>query len=69
MTFRGETLNDPVIYHMGQQFKVVTNIRRADVGDDTGWVELEIDGEQPEIDRALEFCRSRGITVQPMRPV
>jgi ABC-type methionine transport system ATPase subunit len=63
LTYRGDTRNDPVIYRMGQDYKVVTNIRRADVGNDTGWVELELDGEQAEIDRALEFCRSRGITV------
>jgi hypothetical protein len=68
LTFRGDTLNDPVIYRMGQDFKVVTNIRRADVGEDTGWVELDIDGEQPEVDRALDYCRSRGIGVQPLKP-
>jgi len=54
---------------MGQDFHVVTNIRRADVGEDTGWVELDVDGEQAEVDRALEYCRSRGIGVQPLRPV
>jgi hypothetical protein len=68
LTFRGETLNDPVIYRIGQDFKIVTNIRRADVGEDTGWVELDLDGEQPEVDRALEYCRSRGIGVQKMEP-
>ena len=68
LTFRGDTLNDPIIYRMGQDFKVVTNIRRADVGEDTGWVELDIDGEQPEVDRALDYCRSRGIGVQPLKP-
>jgi hypothetical protein len=68
LTFRGDTLNDPVIYRMGQDFKVVTNIRRADVGEDTGWLEMDLDGEQAEIDRALEYCRSRGIGVQPLKP-
>ena len=68
LTFRGDTLNEPVIYRMGQQFKVVTNIRRADVGEDHGWVELDIDGEPAEVERALEYCRSRGIEVQRMEP-
>jgi hypothetical protein len=31
-------------------------------------VELDLDGEQPEIDRALEYCRGRGIGVQPLKP-
>jgi len=69
LTFRGDSLNDPVIYRMGQDYKVVTNIRRADVGEDTGWLEMDLDGEQAEIDRALEYCRSRGIGVQPLKPV
>jgi L-aspartate semialdehyde sulfurtransferase ferredoxin len=64
LTFRGATRNDPVIYTLGQDYKVVTNIRRADVGNDTGWVELDLDGEQAEIDRALEYCQGRGIGVE-----
>lgn len=64
LTFRGDARNDPIIYRLGQDYKVVTNIRRADVGNDTGWVELDIDGESDEVDRALEYCRSRGIVVE-----
>ena len=64
LTFRGNTLNEPVIYRMGQEYKVVTNIRKADVSEDSGWVELDIDGEPAEVERALDYCRSRGIGVQ-----
>jgi L-aspartate semialdehyde sulfurtransferase ferredoxin len=68
LTFRRETLNIPVIYQLGKDFKVVTNIRRADVGEETGWADLDLDGEQPEIDRALEYCRNRGVEVQRLEP-
>ena len=68
LTFRGDTLNDPIIYRLGQEYKVVTNIRRADVAEDSGWVELDLDGEPAEVDRALEYCRSRGIGVQRLEP-
>ena len=68
LTFRRETLNVPVIYELGKEYKVVTNIRRADVGDETGWAELDLDGEQAEVDRALEYCRSRGVEVQRLEP-
>lgn len=65
LTFSGETANDPVVYQMGQQYNVVTNIRHADVGEDSsGWLELEIEGEAPAIAEALEFCRSRGVQVE-----
>jgi len=50
---------------MGQQYKVVTNIRHADVGEDSsGWLELDIEGEPATIEEALEFCRSRGVRVE-----
>ena len=68
LTFRGDTLNDPIIYRLGQEYKVVTNIRRADVAQDSGWVELDLDGEPAEVDRALEYCRSRRIGVQRLEP-
>jgi ABC-type methionine transport system ATPase subunit len=64
LTFHGETRNDPIIYRLGQDYKLVTNIRRAAVGNDTGWVELDLDGEKAEVDRALEYCQSRGIGVE-----
>ena len=67
LTFRGETLNEPVIYRMGQDYKIVTNIRRADNGQDTGWLDIEIDGEQAEIYRALDYARQRGLGVEPLR--
>jgi ABC-type methionine transport system ATPase subunit len=67
LTFRGETLSEPVIYRVGQNFRVVTNIRRAEVGEDMGWLELDLDGEQAEVDGALEYIKSRGINVEPLK--
>ena len=37
-TFKTELIQRPVIYDLGMKFKIVTNIRRAEVGQDTGWV-------------------------------
>ncbi len=64
LTFTGATINDPVIYQIGKDYKVVTNIRRAELVEDTGWVELDLDGEPGDIDGALEYCKGRGITVE-----
>ena len=65
LSFSSETANDPVVYQMGQQFKVITNIRHADVGEDSsGWLELDIEGDATAIEQALEYCRSRGVRVE-----
>ena len=38
LTFPEQLITRPIIFDMGRQFKVITNIRRADVGVDVGWV-------------------------------
>jgi hypothetical protein len=65
-TFAQELIKEPVIYELGKQFKLVTNIRRADVTADRGWVILELDGDLPEIERGLEWVRSKGVRVDPV---
>src|SRR5262249_55061388 len=44
LTFPPEQIKDPVIYLLGKDFNLVTNIRRADVTATHGWVALEIEG-------------------------
>tara|TARA_B100000949_G_scaffold76921_1_gene68530 strand:- start:2110 stop:2313 length:204 start_codon:yes stop_codon:yes gene_type:complete len=35
-TFEEELVKQPVIYELGRKFEIVTNIRRADVGEEVG---------------------------------
>ena len=65
-SFSAEMIKEPVIYQLGQGFKIVTNIRRADVGDEMGWVLLELDGEEAEIKRGLDWVNSTGVRVDPV---
>ncbi len=52
-TFPPELIKEPIIYSLGQRFKVVTNIRRADINGDKGWVVLELEGKREDTSRAL----------------
>ena len=65
-TFPTQLIKKPLIYLLGQKFQVVTNIRRADVREDMGWVILELDGEEEEIDRGLEWMTAEGVRVDPV---
>ena len=65
-TFPTQLIKDPLIYQLGRKFQVVTNIRRADVREDMGWVVLELDGEEEEIDRGLEWMTTEGVRVDPV---
>ena len=42
-TFMTQMVKEPIIYQLGQNFNLVTIIRRADVREDMGWVVLELD--------------------------
>ena len=63
LTFVDHLIKQPVVYEIGRQFNVTTNIRRADVQENVGWVILELDGAETEIDRALDWVRSLGIRI------
>jgi ABC-type methionine transport system ATPase subunit len=65
LIFGPDMVKEPVIYQMGKQFEIVTNIRRADVTRDQGWVLLEITGEADELDRGVAYLESRGVQVEP----
>ena len=65
-TFVSNMVKEPVIYNLGRDFKIITNIRRADVRENMGWVVLELDGEEDEIQRGLNWVSSTGVRVDPV---
>ena len=65
-TFPEELIREPIIYTLGHQFKVVTNIRRADISEEKGWVVLELEGEEKEIDDGIAWVISKGVRVDPV---
>ncbi len=65
-TFPTDLIKEPVIYLIGQQFEVITNIRMADVDESTGWVILELEGDTDEIARSVAWAESRGVRVDPI---
>ncbi|MFC2019563.1 NIL domain-containing protein [Chloroflexota bacterium] len=65
-TFPQELVKEPLIYNLGSQFKVITNIRRADISQDRGWVVLEMEGEEEAIEKAITWVSDKGIRVDPV---
>jgi len=65
-TFPQELIREPIIYNLGQQFNVITNIRRADVSEDKGWVVLELEGEENDIEQGITWMTSKGVRVDPV---
>ena len=65
-TFPTQLIKEPVIWRLGRDFDLVTNIRRADVTEDRGWVVLELEGEMEEIERGVGWVVDQGVRVDPV---
>ena len=65
LTFPQHLIKEPVVYQLGHKFDIVTNIRRADIQEGIGWVILELEGDDAEIDRGLDWARTVGVRVDP----
>jgi len=66
LTFPPERITEPVIYHLGRDFDIVTNIRRADVTPTHGWVMLEMEGREDALERGVAWLRDKGVKVEPI---
>jgi hypothetical protein len=63
LTFPEELVREPLIARMTERFAVVPNIRKADVGEQGGWILCELDGDGGVVDEALAWFRSEGVQV------
>ncbi len=64
-TFPPDLIREPIIYNLGHQFNIVTNIHLADISEDIGWVVLELEGEEKDIEEGIAWATSRGMRVDP----
>ncbi len=66
LTFRSDLVERPVIWEVGQKFKVVTNIRQANVTKEIGILGVEFEGEEEEVGKAVDFVRECGVSIEPV---
>lgn len=66
LTFTEEASKEPIIYNLGQQFRVEINIKQADLSKSVGWVILELEGEEQDMELGIAWVISRGVKVDPV---
>jgi hypothetical protein len=64
-TFPPGLTEEPIIYRPDQQFRILTDIRRADVNGDKGWAVLELGGEE-DIERGIAWVTGKGVRLDPV---
>jgi ABC-type methionine transport system ATPase subunit len=65
-TFPRDLIKEPIIHNLSHKFDVVTNIRRADVSENRGWVVLELEGDDRQIDAGIAWVIDKGVRVDPI---
>lgn len=65
-TFSKELIHEPLLYNLGRDFQIVPNIRGATISDDLGLVYLELEGPEDEVEKAIDFLKARGVSVELM---
>ncbi len=63
LTFPETLVREPVTFTMAKRFDVIPNIRRARVTETAGEMVLEIEGDEKNIERGIQYLIERGIDV------
>jgi hypothetical protein len=66
VSFPEELVDRPMIYELVKRFDVVPNIRRANVEAHSGWIILELSGDEAARDGAVAYLEELGCTVNRM---
>jgi len=66
LTFPEKLIKEPVIYNLGKNFNIVTNIRRTNVEQRVGWVVLEMDGVEADLEAGLRYVDEVGVQVEQL---
>lgn len=64
LTFPQKLIKEPIIYDLGRNFPVVTNIRGASVTDEIALIALMLEGEEAEVARAVDYLHGKGVKVE-----
>jgi hypothetical protein len=69
LTYGPEVSSEPIIFTVGQQFGLVTNIHRANATEERGWIELELLGKEDDLEAGIAWLISKGVRVDPVGEV
>jgi hypothetical protein len=60
-------VEQPILWQMSRRFPdVMFDIRQASVQNEIGIMAVLLSGKEQEVKDAMEFMRSRGVTVEPI---
>lgn len=61
-------MNVPVIHQLIRQFNVTVNILRAQINDDQGWLEMQVNGSDTDLAKAFDWLEGLKIEIILLPP-
>ncbi len=65
-SFPREQMNQPMIYRLVHDFGLLTNIIRAQLTEDGGWLVVLVRGEADRVQNGLDWIVAQGIMVNEL---
>lgn len=66
LTFSRQRALEPVMCQVAKKFDVTFSIRRASVDPEGGWMDLQMEGDAAELEKAIDYIRSCDVRVDPV---
>jgi ABC-type methionine transport system ATPase subunit len=64
LNYPASLLHVPIINQLIRRYDLTVNLLRAQIGDDTGWLVVQLSGNPLIIEDAITWLKSQGIEVQ-----
>jgi hypothetical protein len=66
LTFSKSMADRPILADLGKKYNLTTVLRKAQLSDSAGWVQISLQGDREEIQRALSDLMTQGVLVSPV---
>lgn len=63
LTYPIGLLDRPILHTLIRRFDILTNIRSAKVSDSEGWLIVDLEGEEAEVQAGLAWAELQGLQV------
>ena len=63
LAYPASLVGEPILQRLIRQFELTVNLRRAQLGVDEGWIEIQATGSSQELERAIKWLTAQGLQV------
>lgn len=65
ITAQKDQVGEPWIWRLSRDFNIKVYIRKANVDEEFGWMQIELEGPLEEVQRATAWLHTTGLHVDP----